>query len=70
MVPRDLFNLFVCNIEKLIVWCIYVKKNYYNLTKNSRKFQASVAERCTSLSSLYRMFPQNLLKVLVKKLNL
>ena len=35
MVPRDLFNLFVCNIEKVIVWCISAMENYYNLTKNS-----------------------------------
>ena len=41
MVPSDLFKL-VCNIKKLIVWCISAKKNYYNITKNSRKFQASV----------------------------
>ena len=41
MVPSDLFKL-ACNIKKLIVWCISAKKNYYNITKNSRKFQASV----------------------------
>ena len=52
MVPRDLFNFFVCNIEKLIVWCISAKENYYSLTKNSRKFQASVTERCTLGESL------------------
>ena len=49
--PRDLFNLFVCNIEKLIAWCIYAKENYYTLAKNSRNFQASVTERCPSLST-------------------
>ena len=70
MVPDDLFSLFVCNIEKLTVWCISAKENYYNLTKNSRKFQTSVTERCTSLSKCSGMFQQNLLKVPVKKLNL
>ena len=68
--PRDLFNLFVCNIEKFIVWCISAKENYYNLTKNSRKFQASVTERCTSLNKRSGMFRQKLFKVPVKKLNL
>ena len=36
----------------------------------NRKFQASVTERCTSLSNHSGIFPQNLLKVPVKKLNL
>ena len=67
--PRDLF-LFVCNIEKLIVRCIYAKVIYYNLTKNSRKFQASVTERCSSFSTHSGIFQQNLLKVPVKKLDL
>ena len=58
---RDLF-LFVCNIEKLIVRCIYAKIIYYNLTKNSRKFQASVTERCSSFSTHSGIFQQNLLK--------
>ena len=70
MVPRDLFNLFVCNIEKLIVCCISAKENYYNLMKILRKFQASVTERCTSLSKGCGMCRQNILKVPVKKLNL
>ena len=38
--------------------------------ENNRKFQASVTERCTSLSNHSGIFPQNLLKVPVKKLNL
>ena len=38
--------------------------------RNSRKFQANVTERRTSLSNRSRMFRQNLLKVPVKKLNL
>ena len=58
------------NTWKLIVSCISAKENYYNLTKNSRKFHASVTERCTSLSKHYGMFRQNLLKVPAKKLNL
>ena len=66
--PRDPFNLFVCNIEKLIVWCISANRNY--LVRNSRKFQASVTERCTSLSKRSGMFRQNLLKVPVKRMNL
>ena len=48
--PRDFLNFFVWNIEKRIVWCISAEENYYNLTKNGRKFQASVTERCTFLS--------------------
>ena len=40
------------------------------LAKNSRKFQASVTERCTSLSKSSGMFRQNLLKVALKKINL
>ena len=58
-----LFSFFVCNIEKLIVWFISANGSYYNTTKNSRKFQASVTERCTSLSKRSGMFRQNLLKV-------
>ena len=38
--------------------------------ENSRKFKASVTERCTSLTKRSGIFRQNLLKVLVKKLNL
>ena len=70
MVPSDLFKLFVCNIEKLIVWCISAKKNYYNITKNNRTFQASVTERCNSLIKHSGTFRQNLSKVPVKKVNL
>ena len=64
------YDLCQKNTWKLIVSCISGKENYYNLTKNSRKFQASVTERCTSLSKHYGMFRQNLLKVPAKKLNL
>ena len=41
-----LIYLFVTS-RNLFVWCISAKENYYNLTKNSRKFQASVTEMCT-----------------------
>ena len=69
-VSDDFFSFFVCNIQKLIVWCISSKENYYNLTKNSRNFQTSATERCTSLSEHSEMFRQNLFKVPVKKSNL
>ena len=59
--PRG--NFFVCKIEKLIVWCISAKASYYNPTKNSRKFQGSVIERCTSLSKRSGMFRQKFEKV-------
>ena len=59
-----LIHLFVTS-RNLFVWCISDKENYCNLTKNSRRFQASVTETCTSL-----IFGKNLLKVPVKKLNL
>ena len=45
-------------------------ENYYNLTKNSRKFQTSVTERCSFLSKRSGMFRQNFLKVPGKKINL
>ena len=51
--PHDFFSFFVYNIEKPIVWCISAKENYYNLTKNCRKFHTSITERCTSLSKHY-----------------
>ena len=41
-----LIYLFVTS-RNLFAWCISVKDNYYNHTKNSRKFQASVTETCT-----------------------
>ena len=63
-----LVSLFVKS--KLIVWRISAKENYFNLTKNSRKFQSSVNRRYSSLSKRSGMFRQNLLKVAVKKLNL
>ena len=63
-----LVSLFVTS-QKCIVWCFFDKENYCNLTKSSCKFQASVTERCTSLSKRSDMFRQNLLKVPVKKLN-
>ena len=45
-------------------------ENYYNRMKDSPKFQANVTKRHTSLSKRSGMFPQNLLKVPVKKLNI
>ena len=56
-------SFFVCNTEKLFVWCISAPKNYYNLTKNNHKFQASMPESRTSLNKGF----QNSLKVPVKK---
>ena len=41
---------------------ISAMKNYYNLTKNNHKFQASATERCTSLSKSSGIFQQDLLK--------
>ena len=41
-VPHDFVSFFVCSIEKFIAWCFSTEKNYYNLTKNSHKLQASV----------------------------
>ena len=65
--PRDLFNLFVCNIEKLLLYGFFsAQENYYNLMKNNPKFQVNVTERRTSLSKRSRMFRQNLLKVTEK----
>ena len=37
--PHDFVSFFVCNIEKLIVWCVSAKKNYYSLTKNPINFR-------------------------------
>ena len=68
--PADFVIFFVCNIEKLIVWCIATKKAYYILTKNNRKFQATVGERFTSLGKSSGIFRQNPVKVPVKKLKL
>ena len=45
-----LVSLFIK--EKLTVWCISAKRNYYDLKKNNHKFQASVTERCTSVSNI------------------
>ena len=64
-----LVSLFVTLI-KPVVWCIFAKKNYYHLTKNNHEFQASVIERCTSLSKSSGIFRKNPLKVPVKKLNI
>ena len=50
-----------------MAWYISSKENYDNLTKSSRKFQASVTERYISLNKPSGMFRQNLLKVPVKK---
>ena len=47
--PHDFVGFAVCNTKKLIVWYISSKKTYYNLMKNSHKFQGSVTEKCTSL---------------------
>ena len=38
---------FFVTSRNLFVWCISAKENYYNLTKNSRKFQTSATETCT-----------------------
>ena len=69
-VAHDFVSFFVCNIKKVIVWCIYVRKKYYNLTKNKLKFQVSVTEWYTSLDKGPGIFRQNPLKVPVKKSNL
>ena len=61
-------SLFITS--RNFVWCVSAKKHYYNLTKNNHKFQASVTERCTSLSKSSEIFRQNPLKVPKKKLNL
>ena len=68
--PHDFFSFFVCNIEKPIVWRVSTRKIITVLQKNSRKPQASVTERCASVSKGSGIFWQNLLKVAVKKLNL
>ena len=65
----SLVSLFLTSI-KPVVWCISAKKNYDDLTKNNTEFQATVTERCTSLSKSSGIFWQNPLKVPVKKLNL
>ena len=68
---HDFVSSFACNIEELVACCISAKKNYYNLTKNSHKFQASLTERCTSLSKSSVIVRENPSKVPVKvKLNL
>ena len=63
----DFVDLFVFNIEKLVVWCISAKKNFYDFTKNNHKFQASVKERCTSLSKNSGIFQENPLKSTCEK---
>ena len=68
-IPHDFVSFFVCNIEKLIFWCIFTSKKYYNLMKNNHKFLANVTERCTSLSKSSGIFQQNALKVPMKMLN-
>ena len=57
----DFLNFFVCNIEKPIVWCsaylrISAKENYYNLTKNSRKFPKGVLVSVNDLKVLAKVF--------------
>ena len=69
-VPYDFVSFFVSNIEKLVILYISAKKKYYNLTKDSHKFQTSATERCASLRKSSGMFRQNPLKVPVKNLNL
>ena len=63
--PYDFVSLFVC-----LLFGVFLPAKIYNLTNNNHKFQASVTERCTSLSKGYGIFRQNPLKVSVKKLNL
>ena len=60
---HNFVSFFVCNTEKLVVWCITARKNDCNLTKNNHKFQASMTERRTALNKGF----QNSLKVPVKK---
>ena len=70
LVSLFVISFFICNIENLTVWCISTKQNYYNLTKNNHKFQASFTERYTSLSKSSGIIRQNPLKAPTKKLNL
>ena len=63
-------NIYLPGEKKFIVRYISAKENYYNLTKNSRKFQASVTERFTSLSKHSGIFRQKVLNVLAQKLSL
>ena len=56
MVPHEFVRVFVCNIEKPFVCFISAKENYYNLMKNNHKFQASVTESYTSLSTSLEYF--------------
>ena len=62
-VPHDLFNLYVISRNSLFGAFLPRKIIAILLTKNSRKFQARVTERSTSLSKRSGMFQQNLLKV-------
>ena len=56
--------------SRSLLFCAFLPKIYYNLTKNNHKFQTSVTERCTSLSKSSGIYLQNPLKVSVKKLNI
>ena len=67
---QNFVRFFVFNIKKSIAWCISVKKNYHNLTKNDHKFQASATKRCTSLRKSSRTFGQNPLETPMKKLDI
>ena len=57
-----LFSLFVAS--RNLLFGVFLPR------ENSRKYQSSVTERCTSLSKCSGMFRQNLLKVPSKNLNL
>ena len=60
-------SLFV-TLRNLLFGMGAFKENYYNLTKNSHKFQTSITERYTFRSKHSGMFRQNVLKVPEKKI--
>ena len=37
--PLDFFNFFVCNIVKLVVWCIFAKESYKIVRKIALNFR-------------------------------
>ena len=49
---------------------VFLLRKIISLTKNNHIFQASVTERCASLSKSSGIFRQNPLRVRVKKLNI
>ena len=67
-VLHNFVSFLVFNIEKLIVWSISAKRNYYNVTKTNDKFQAGVTGRCTSLSNSSGIFRQDPFKIPFKTL--